>query len=409
MSFNVGHLKKTIPIKSLFIIWHNGANIYSAKVNVHNLYVSRIGIKKQPFLTNTQVCSGTPSRNNAYRGIPQKFSDTFLTENVTEKLFYNNSYIIFDWQSPHPEWSLITPIFFAFSLNIRCHNIELHLPGIGGCWYNNNFEFEFDWFSVKIYPITQALGFVVICFILVISSVPGGITRFIYPYSSGRLFHWPWNNCMKCRKSLMGFTWWRLQMVTFSTLLALCEGNSPVAGEFPSQRPVTWSLDVFFDLCQNKRLSKQSWCWWFEMPSHSLWRHCNGNVKSLIMGFITKCTISMCNICSSSQSNVFIDCFTFPLHNPKCQKFCQILGLCKRHPRNNGKFHCLHIAIMHYNLSRIHWNCSHQQYKSPSEAANHIIHNTSQLDCEAVYHFSCAGSQKHNVYTCLSKLLSICK
>ena len=25
----------------------------------------------------------------------------------------------------------------------------------------------------------------------------------------------------------------------------------------------------------NKRLSKQSWGWWFEMPSHSLWRHCN--------------------------------------------------------------------------------------------------------------------------------------
>ena len=25
-----------------------------------------------------------------------------------------------------------------------------------------------------------------------------------------------------------------------------------------------------------KRLSKQSWGWWFETPSHSLWRHCNG-------------------------------------------------------------------------------------------------------------------------------------
>ena len=25
----------------------------------------------------------------------------------------------------------------------------------------------------------------------------------------------------------------------------------------------------------NKRLSKQSWCWWFETPSRSLWRHCN--------------------------------------------------------------------------------------------------------------------------------------
>ena len=41
---------------------------------------------------------------------------------------------------------------------------------------------------------------------------------------------------------------WRHQMETFSALLALCVGNSPVTGEFPSQRPVTQSFDVFFDL-----------------------------------------------------------------------------------------------------------------------------------------------------------------
>ena len=34
-------------------------------------------------------------------------------------------------------------------------------------------------------------------------------------------------------------------------------------------------IDVFFDLRLNKRLSKQWWGWWFEMPSHPLWRHCN--------------------------------------------------------------------------------------------------------------------------------------
>ena len=39
-------------------------------------------------------------------------------------------------------------------------------------------------------------------------------------------------------------------METFSVLLALCAGNSPVTGEFPSQRPVTQSFDVFFDLRQ---------------------------------------------------------------------------------------------------------------------------------------------------------------
>ena len=47
------------------------------------------------------------------------------------------------------------------------------------------------------------------------------------------------------------FSLWCHQMETFSALLALCAGNSPVTGEFPSQRPVTRSFDVFFDLCLN--------------------------------------------------------------------------------------------------------------------------------------------------------------
>ena len=39
---------------------------------------------------------------------------------------------------------------------------------------------------------------------------------------------------------------------------SLCAGNSPVIGEFPSQRPAMRCFDVFFDLCLNKRLSKHS-------------------------------------------------------------------------------------------------------------------------------------------------------
>ena len=37
-------------------------------------------------------------------------------------------------------------------------------------------------------------------------------------------------------------SWWRHQMETFSDLLAICAGNSPITGEFPSQRPVTGVL-----------------------------------------------------------------------------------------------------------------------------------------------------------------------
>ena len=77
------------------------------------------------------------------------------------------------------------------------------------------------------------------------------------------------------RRSLDTRSWWRHQMETFSALLAICGVNSPVTCDFPTQRPVTPSFDVFFDLRLNKRLSKKWLCWWFESPSQPLWRHCN--------------------------------------------------------------------------------------------------------------------------------------
>ena len=73
----------------------------------------------------------------------------------------------------------------------------------------------------------------------------------------------------------LGLPWWRHQMETFSAILAHCEGNPPVTGRFSSQRPVTRTFDVVFDLRQNKRLNKQSRRRWFETPSRSLWRYCN--------------------------------------------------------------------------------------------------------------------------------------
>ena len=72
-------------------------------------------------------------------------------------------------------------------------------------------------------------------------------------------------------------SWWHHQMGTFSALLAICAGNSSFTGEFPAQRPVTRSFDVFFHLRMDKRLSKPSRRWWLETPSCSLWRHSNDN------------------------------------------------------------------------------------------------------------------------------------
>ena len=72
-------------------------------------------------------------------------------------------------------------------------------------------------------------------------------------------------------------------METFSALLAICVGNSPIPGEFPTQRPVTRSFDVFFDLHPNKRLSKQWWGWWFETLSRPLWRHRNVDIDNSLI------------------------------------------------------------------------------------------------------------------------------
>ena len=80
-------------------------------------------------------------------------------------------------------------------------------------------------------------------------------------------------------------SWWRHQMKTFSALPALC------GGEIPPQRPVTRSFYVFFHLCVNKRLNKQSWDWWFETQSYSLWRHCN---VIILQGLFTRMFMAIC-------------------------------------------------------------------------------------------------------------------
>ena len=65
----------------------------------------------------------------------------------------------------------------------------------------------------------------------------------------------------------------------FRVTRPLC-GEFTGPGEFPTQRPVTRSFDVFFDLRLNKQLSKQPWGWWFETPSWSLWRQCNAMIRT---------------------------------------------------------------------------------------------------------------------------------
>ena len=110
---------------------------------------------------------------------------------------------------------------------------------------------------------------------------------------------WQWCAVFDCYAVLAWYHWGRqwgmrhdLQLAGIALLwlaglmMTSSNGNifrvtGPLCGEFtgpgelPTQRPVTRSFDVFFDLHLNKRLSKQPWGWWFETPSWSFWRQCN--------------------------------------------------------------------------------------------------------------------------------------
>ena len=132
------------------------------------------------------------------------------------------------------------------------------------------------------------------------------------------LQRWPLNNAYwlaidsqyngaDCTCIEMQHIWWRhddvIKWKHFSALLALCEGNPLVTDEFPSQRPLTRSFDVFFDLRLNKRLSKHSRRRWFETPSRSLWRHCIG-------------------VCRSWES------MPFSFQNSKCHELSRLVHYC---------------------------------------------------------------------------------
>ena len=91
-----------------------------------------------------------------------------------------------------------------------------------------------------------------------------------------------------------------------SALLVHSAGHSPVTGEFLAQRPVTWCFDVFFDLCLNKWLSKQSWGWWFETPSRSLWRNCNDVGSVFLIRSILVSTVLLSQAWLSTYAGICI-------------------------------------------------------------------------------------------------------
>ena len=68
---------------------------------------------------------------------------------------------------------------------------------------------------------------------------------------------WPWNDLIQGYTKAPSIIWWCHNIKMLSTLLALCEGNPPVTGGFPSQRTSNEGIDIFFTVSQNKLLNKQ--------------------------------------------------------------------------------------------------------------------------------------------------------
>ena len=92
----------------------------------------------------------------------------------------------------------------------------------------------------------------------------------------------------------------------------LC-GEFTGPGEFPTQRPVTRSFDVFFDLSLSKRLSKQSRGWWFQTQSRPLWRHCNVMPPRVTTPQLQR----YFGTCHDSRT-AFVTCAKFPFDESLC-------------------------------------------------------------------------------------------
>ena len=92
-----------------------------------------------------------------------------------------------------------------------------------------------------------------------------------------------------------------------ATVTGLLCGEFTGPGEFPTQRPVTRSFDVYLDLRLNKRLSKQWWGWWFATPSWSLWCQCNVKLLLHLPG-VNELTKRLCHPSCAKSAGIETRC-----------------------------------------------------------------------------------------------------
>ena len=138
-------------------------------------------------------------------------------------------------------WNFVK-LLFALIMNrvIRsCHRFAQ--LWWSNCWFLCYWYNLLPWYNFFV----SAMGFGLLCIALTfVAALLGGVLQ----VSLFQTIRTPTTTYSSDQQT----SWWRHRMETFSALLAIYEGNSPVTDEFPSQRPVTRSFDHFFDLRLNK-------------------------------------------------------------------------------------------------------------------------------------------------------------
>ena len=229
--------------------------------NMPKITTSRLLFEKEKTTKNCACLCNSLSPRDAYT-LTIIGSDNGLSPGRRQAIIWTNAGILLIGPLATNFSEILTEIYiFPFK--------QMHLKMSSGIW--RPFCLGLDMLSVRVVSDVYSRAFTLTVrmqvanwFIWDIScQLSDGNITMTYPPcpligQSCHLFLWfrpgQWNSwgpygpatkgLCRCGCHRKYFTWWRHQMETFSALLAICAGNTPVSGEFPTQRPVTRSFDI---------------------------------------------------------------------------------------------------------------------------------------------------------------------
>ena len=139
-------------------------------------------------------------------------------------------------------------------------------------------------------------------------------------------------------------------------------------GEFPSQKPMTRSFHVFFDLRLNKRLCKQTRFLWYETPTHSLWRHYNAGLVHVMIRWLFEATSLLQPMPITIQYHQFYSEYALVrkmsakcVQDAVCPKGLHLIQYIPRNVHTIFALLCfdvvIHWLIFPYPSGLLHWHC----------------------------------------------------